>query len=563
LRIAISNFFAGREVAETGLSRRIYRAAQSLGWEASEVSSSTEINSFDPDFVIALHFFTPKLTRHPTYGCLWNPPSFFEREDSYVKNILSYDGYLTSSPHISNWLKAKLRSTPKKYFLAPFYTSCHRVPYRPPDLSRPRLVYAGTNWDGPRYKKLFQRLDSQPDVDIYGGEAAWNYLKHSYRGVLPFDGSSILTALNRAGVGLCLHKEEHRQTATPSLRIFEIAASGAVAICQEHPFIREAFGDSVLYLNPTRNIDETVQQISEYMRWITLHREEALAMSRRAYTIFAEDYSLEKLLSQIAPHHQRLIIEKGLVASPVRRGQGGERVQFIVRVGNHGVKAAERALDSLADQTYPHVAAIVVKQPEVTGLRDLLKKYEHRFPIEVLDSEGTESESSLLWAGLKAVSSEYFAVLDEDALIYPNHVSSLIALLDEFTRCGLAYSGIIHTSATGAGANGHGSRSSAEPATLAYFEPFNRDRLTGLNNPLCSNSFVARSRLIRDIEYSELNRQGNLFSTLCLSTKTDCLFSYEATCEVFNQRSVEDERPGLIKRIFRKLRLTNLFQSTS
>jgi Glycosyl transferase family 2 len=555
LRIAISNSFAGQEVAETGLSRRIYQAALSLGWEAAEVSSSTEINTLNPDFVIALHFFTPKLTRHPTYGCMWNPPSFFEREDSYVKNVLSYDGYLSSSPYINNWLRDKLRATHKKYFLAPFYTSCHYIPYQPPDISRPRLVYAGTNWDGPRYKKLFQRLDSEPYVDIYGGEGAWSYLKHSYRGVLPFDGSSILTALNRAGAGLCLHKEEHRQTATPSLRIFEIAASGAVAICQEHPFIREAFGDSVLYLGPTLNTQETVRQISEHMRWITLHREEALAMSRRAYKIFAEGYSLERLLSQIAPHHQKLISEKGFVAGPVGRGRGVERVQFIVRVGNSGLAAAERALNSIAGQTYPHVAAIVVKQVEVAGLRGLLKKYERRFPVEVVDCAETVSEGALLWAGLKAVSSEYFAVLDDDAAIYPNHVGSLISLLDEFGSCGLAYSGVIHTSATKAASNGQGSRSSTEPATLAYFEPFNRDRLTVSNNPVSFNSFVARSRLISDIELPQLNEQGDSFLTLCLSTKTDCLFSYEATCEVFNKRALKDEGPGLVRRVLRKLRL--------
>jgi Glycosyl transferases group 1 len=324
LRIAIANSFAGQEVAETGLSRRIYRAAINLGWEAQEVSSSsTEIDNFDPDFVIALHFFTPKLTRHPTYGCMWNPPAFFEREEGYVKNILGYDSYLTSSEYISDWLRDKLRDTDKKYFLAPFYTSCHQVPYRPPDLSRPRLLYAGTNWDGPRYKKLFQKLDSEAYTDIYGGASAWAYLKHAYKGKLPFDGQSILAALNRAGAGLCLHKEEHRRAATPSLRIFEIAASGAIAICQEHPFIREAFGDSVLYLSESRSVRETVRQISEYMRWITLHREEALAMSRRAYDIFAESYSLEGLLSGIVPHHQRLIAEKGFVADPLKQHQDG------------------------------------------------------------------------------------------------------------------------------------------------------------------------------------------------------------------------------------------------
>lgn len=547
MRIAIANSFAGREVAETGLSRRIYLAAQRLGWEALEVSSSTEINEFDPDFVIALHFFTPKLTRHPTYGCMWNPPAFFEREERYVKNILSYDGYLTSSQHITDWLRDKLRTTCKKYFLAPFYTSCHRVPYCRPDLSGPRLLYAGTNWDGPRYKKLFQKLDSEAYMDIYGGESAWAYLKHSYRGKLPFDGQSILTALNRAGVGLCLHKEEHTRAATPSLRIFEIAASGAIAICQEHPFIREAFGDSVLYLSPARNALETVRQISEQMRWVALHREEALAMSRRAYNIFAENYSLEGLLSGIAPHHQNLVTEKGFVRRPLKPGQDGGGVQFIVRVGSLGLEAAERALDSIAAQTYAHVAVLLIKQSEMEGLPALLKKYEGRLPVEVLDCTDAVSEMGSLWAGLKAVSSEYFSVVDDDAVLYPNHASSLIALLNKSPRCALSYSGVIHTSVTGAG--------SKEQATLARFEPFDAEKITTSNLPPF-NGFIARSKLIREIEYSQLNESGDLFLTLCRSTKAECRFSYEATYEVYGKRRMNEESAGLLKRVLRRLRLT-------
>jgi hypothetical protein len=555
LRIAISNFFAGQEVAETGLSRRIHQAALALGWEAQEVSSSREINWFNPDFVIALHFFTPKLTRHPTYGCMWNPPDFFEREERYVQNILSYDGYLTSSSHISDWLTDKLRSTHKKYFLAPFYTSCHRVAYRAPDLASPRLIYAGTNWDGPRYKKLFQKLDAEPYMDIYGGERAWNYLKRAYRGKLPFDGQSILTALNRAGVGLCLHKEEHRRAATPSLRIFEMAASGAIAICQEHPFIREAFGDSVLYLDPTRKIQETVRQISEHMRWIALHHEEALALSRRAYDIFAENFTLEGLLSGIAAHHQNLMTEKGFTPSPLCHSQDNGRVQFIVRVRSSGVEASERALNSIAEQTYPSVAAILVKQAEVPGLRHLLKKYERRFPSEIVDCTNTESESALLRAALKAVSAQYFAVLDEDAVIYPNHVSSLLALLDKSGRCALSYSGVIRTSPNKAAANGNVPQPSAEPATLAYFKPFDPDKLTGSKALISFNSFIARSSLIREIEDQQLVGWENLFLALCLSTKAGCCFSYEATYELLNKQCVGDESAGRIRRVFRKLRL--------
>ena len=196
------------------------------------------------------------------------PPAYFTHDDQFIKNILSFDGYLSTSDHITSWLEDILYATKKKHFIAPFYTSCQSVPYRPPQIRQPRLLYTGTNWDGPRFKELFQQLDAKPYMDIYGPKGAWTYLSHSYRGALPFDGSSLLDALHSAGVGLCLHRQEHCAAAAASSRIFEIVASGAIAICQEHPFIREAFGNSVLYLDPAASIAQAAPQISEYMRWI-------------------------------------------------------------------------------------------------------------------------------------------------------------------------------------------------------------------------------------------------------------------------------------------------------
>lgn len=544
MRVAISNSFAGQEVAETGLSIRIHQAARNLGWEAVEVASSAEINRFSPDFVIALHFFTPKLTGHATYGCMWNPPSFFEQEDRYIKNILSYDGYLSSSDHLNTWLRDLLYRTRKKHFIAPFYTSCHRIPYQPPDLTDPRLLYAGTNWDGPRYQELFRELDAEPYVDIYGGEAAWSYLKHSYRGLLPFDGSSILTALNRAGVGLCLHKEEHIRCATPSLRIFEIVASGAIAICQEHPFIREAFGDNVLYLDSTPDIDGTTRQISEYVDWITTNQEAALKMSRRAYDIFAESYSLEVLLSGIAPYHQKLSGAKGFLPNSAVQQPGAPRVQFIVRVGDKGIDALERTLDSIANQPDARVAAIIIKYREVPGLSQLLKKYENRFPVKTVGSPGSGFRSTSLWDGLKGVSAEYFAILDEGDLIYHNHVSLLVDLLDNLACYGVAYSGAIRISEAGneVVSTNPGSQKHPEIATLAHFEPFDQNRLVALDNFIATNSFVARSALIQDIgDDPQLKMEEVLFLLLTLTLKTDFIFSYDVTCEVSHRHSERDE----------------------
>lgn len=534
MKIAIHNHYAGQQVAETEFSRRICFAARNIGWEAVEVASSTEINLCKPDFVIALAFRTAKLTKFPTYGSMVTPPAFFSHDAQFIKNIISYDGYLCSSEHIKRWLKDILYLTPKEHFIAPWFTSTHHVPYRPPQFTSPRLLYTGTNWDGPRYGALFERLDSESYLDVYGPQGAWSHLKHSYRGSLPFDGVSILSALNNAGVGLCLHRPEHSDAATASSRIFEIAASGAIAICQEHPFVRDVFQDAVLYLEPTDDVPRLASQISEYMRWIAENPDDALKLSRQAYDIFAQSYTLEKLLSGLTPRHQELVAAKTFStnSSPsLRKASGQESVQFIVRVGDRGVDYVQRALDSIACQTYGKVGAVVVQYKEVPHLSQILDKYDHHLPVQLVQSSYTGSRSTQLWDGLRAVSSEYFGILDDDDVIYPNHAHLLVRLLERFNDCGIAYSGAIRVWEPDLSA-GTSSELRAEPAELIYFEPFDLGRLVALDNFITSNAFIARSSFLKDLwDDPQLPLLEDLFLLLFLCRKTDFVFSYEASSE--------------------------------
>jgi glycosyltransferase involved in cell wall biosynthesis len=550
MKIAIHNEFFGDNCAETELTERICLAAKNLGWEAIEVASSVEIKRFNPDFVLVLHYRTPKLTGFPTYGCMWNPPEFFEQYELAIKrervkeNILSYDGYLSSSPQINTWLKDLLYRTNKKFFIGEFYTSCHQTSYKLPSLERPHLVYIGTNWDGSRFKDIFKSLDTKEYMEIYGPQNAWKYLKRSYKGSLPFDGVSVLDTLNKAGVGLCLHKEEHRKAAVPSMRIFEIVASGAVAICEEHPFIKESFGDSVFYLDSDLSYLEKAAQISRYMRWIQNNQKESLEMSAQAHRIFTEKYSLENLLLAIVPHHQRLIREKGFLTTINSEKLNDKRVEIIVRVGDRDAKMVKRCLDSIASQIYNNIGVIIVKYKELEYLESLLKEYEGKFSVKLIETEFSGFRSSQILAGINAVESEYFGILDDDDLIHPNHVYSLVSLLEKFNDAGVAYSGSIRVWEQDKSLSKEVRRNIfiQEQAELAHFEPFDINKFLSLNNFIVSNSFIARTSLIdEDLRTDpELKVGEDVFLLLNLCIKTKFIFSYEATCEFYWRYSKKD-----------------------
>jgi len=548
VKIAIYNEFINNNFAETELSKRICLAAENIGWQAVEVGSAVEVKKFHPDFVIALHFKTPKLTGFPTYGCMWNPIDFIEaneieiKKESVKRNILTYDGYLSSSSQMDTWLGDLLYDTNKKYFISPFYTSCHQSIYQTPCLDNSQLVYVGTNWDGSRFQELFQHLDTKEYMEIYGPSDAWRYLKKSYKGSIPFDGISVIKTLNKAGIGLCLHKEEHTRSAIPSMRIFEIVASGAIAICEEHPFIREAFGDSVFYIDSKLSASEKSNQISRYVRWIKINPQEALEMSASAYKIFTEKYSLETLLLSVVPYHQKLIKEKGFVTYESNQ-VSDKRVELIVRVGGRHVSFVKRCLDSIVHQGYNDIAVIMIKYQELEGLNELLTQYQDKISIKLIETEYSGFRSTQLAAGISAVSSEYFGILDDDDLIHSNHIFSLVSLLEKFNNVGVAYSGSIRVlEKYRDNKQAHTTEFIQEHSEIACFEPFDINKILNFDNFIVSNSFIARSCLIDENMKKDCNLKvaEDMFLILNLCRKTKFIFSYETTCEIYWRSSKKD-----------------------
>ncbi len=596
MRIAIHNPFFNESVAETELSRRLCIATQNLGWEALEVGYSADINEYKPDFVLAMHHNTPKLTAYPTYGCMWNPPDFIESNDQYIKNILSYDAYLCSSPRITTWIKEKTFNTHKKHFITPFYATSYKTTYRMPNLDNLKLLYFGIHWDGFRFKDLFEALECESYLEVYGRSEKWEYLKHAYLGELPFDGFSILEHLNRAGVGLCLHLDEHYLSNTPSMRVFEIVASGAIAICEDHDFIRDVFNDSVFYINRELSVTEKVTAISKIMTQIKDDPKTAIKMSEKAHLIFSQSYALENFLQDIAFLHNNLTIDKffptfsdssaclqpqerneediflerinelknqeyvptshSLVVNPHQelenRPKGIQytnKVQLIIRAGQRPIYFLRRALDSVVAQTYKKISIILVLYNSIDNIRALLQAYDSLLEINVIELNGlSKNRSASLWSGLNALTSKYFGILDDDDIIFPNHVCILVDLLETYNRYGVAYSGSIKTWELDREATNsdfkpiHENDNNKELSSLAFFQTFRMDSFLNMNNFITSNSFLARTILIDEIcrKDPELDVLEDFFLLLCLANRTQFIFSYEATCNFFHRISQKD-----------------------
>ncbi len=113
-------------------------------------------------------------------------------------------------------------------------------------------------------------------------------------------------------------------------------------------------------------------------------------------------------------------------------------VSVIVRT--IGRKELNEALDSIAQQTYPHIEVIVV---HAKGNDDLgLEESCGRFTLRIVSKDHSLPRSEAANLGLDSAQGKYLIFLDEDDLFYPEHVSNLMEALDYEDNAKVAYSGV-------------------------------------------------------------------------------------------------------------------------
>jgi phosphoglycerol transferase len=447
VRIALQNAFPDSpNTAEAEWIRRCHTACERLGFTAVEVVTSDDILAVAPDCVLATHHFTAKITPVPTIGLMWNAPAYFAGDAAAHKAILSYDGHICGSQRIAQWVDDFFAGCGKEAvihdrLLLPSSPELETPPRLPDQL---RIMYAGIHWDGSRHGAIFRDLAARVPMDIYGPPEAWRGQGASYRGSLPFDGTSVISAIGRAGVALCLHKGEHRAWNCPSMRLFEAASAGALIITDDFEFPREWFRNAVLYVNPDLPGAEVVQQVVDHLEWAGANLEGAQALADRSNQLFRRRLSLEHMLASLPDFVGRVRERRGMVPVRSHAGAAPPTVEYVVRVGLRPAEMLVRALESLAAQTWPSISVILVEFHPVEGLEQVIEHFADRFAeIRHVIVHNDGNRATTLWAGVGSVRADYFGVLDDDDTLHPNHVASVMACLAVDRDCGFAYSGLV------------------------------------------------------------------------------------------------------------------------
>ena len=612
IKIAIfhpwSNTTAEREVAI-----RYSIAASNLdGVKILEVSNSDEINEFNPDFVLSLASQSSKVTSHPTYFVDNAPLEIAEmhmdqeREkksvyiyglNTHQRRAMTFDGYLTISDIVSDYYKNVCFGYNKKLLIENgFANTFPETQYEEVSLSHPKIAYFGTNWDSGevkdksyRFSDIFSCLmKNSDDIRFYGKKDSWSFLDGKFfGGSVPFDGTSLLQYYRMCGVGLNLTKKEWFDSDVPTNRVFEIVASGAICISDRLPILEKIFGDSILYVDVKGKTPKKIaDQILYNLHWINKNPEKAKEKAKKANKIFNETLSMEVMLKKLIAFHKKALIEQHHNDSFSFKKQSPKKplVSMILRTGGRDPKTVERAVLSIANQSYDNIELIVSLYKENEQIVKLLKKHEKLFAkfkiIEAFENIGVRSTP--MWEGMQNISGEYFGFLDDDDEIFPNHISTILRQFENASltpNVGLVYSGSLSYNKDSYYSEEDRLKedektSRVDAIIYGQHENARMDKFGFLNDYLFlndsynlqPNSWLAKSELLDDkiLEDPILKTAEDYYITLLLYQKCNFVFSCELTSlysvyEGDNSASITDQNELFTsrKKIFERLRFHN------
>ena len=396
-----------------------------------------------------------------------------------------------------------------------------------------KLCYFGTNWD-PRARSLFRSLGARSYFRVYGPSGAWDYLEgESYCGSVPFDGRAVQLEYARYGCGLVVLSKSHALDDVISNRIFEIASVGALAICPDIPWIRKHFGDSVLYYDPfqtglriARTIDRLMDEVANNP---ALMEEKAL----RARGIFEKLFSAEVMIRSAVDY-----FEEWKRNSPKKTDPADDPlIDVIVRIGGRPLATVLRAINSIDGQTAGRFRIVFVRYKPIDLTEILAETWTRIVGFEVIDVPGGQRAATMT-AGLKAASSELFAVLDDDDFWLDDHIRGLLAAAEECAPGRVyAYSGYLVVEEGADGAD-----PSVERRTIGKMQAASGD-LTKIGDGFAPHSWIASTRLLRFLPLDgwTLATAEDSVVQASLMSRADCVFNYRATaCSVRGSEGSSD-----------------------
>ncbi len=453
MKIAILNPWT--RSAETELQQRIKIAANNIGIEIQSFMKNTDIEAWSPDMVLSLSIAHAKATRYMTALAFWTPIARVMMDPKFMTSISSFDILLTPTEELANYSKELMSSCRKPYFDFRIWPSCYQTKIKGGVTPSSFLIYSGNNWDDRtdpskssigdffHYAHSLQGTNSDKlNFKIYGPADSWKDFPRLYQGSIPFDGTTFLNTYREAGVLLCLQSDKHYDEGIPSMRIFDACASGCLAICDELKFIKESYGDTVLYVDRHATTNELYEQIFEHLNWARENPKRTNEMVEAAQTIFNKHHALEATLTDFTQQFDELQYALGFKSYNPNTRQN-DTIDVIIKVKDNSIERTKRALLSLHKQTFQSLRIIFIVHDNLMHVGSSLisicteLNLQHKIVQSSLTNETLNND---YLEALRSLTSRYFCILDNNEYA-PNHFKMLVDLIRREKGTDVVYAG--------------------------------------------------------------------------------------------------------------------------
>lgn len=456
-RFGVIKLWPDIQVAEDEVIARLVNAASLLGLDCVVLDhmgrrlkeGGAPLTGKDLDFVIHLHFSTPKSYDIFSFLTLWNPTAFLH-DFGYrpmAENMLTHDDYLSCrSPGADLHLRRLIHGGPTH--LPPKFELFHSLatPILPPEAGEWNVFYMGINWErlgqgGSRHQSVLNLLDEAGMLRIYGpdelrGVKVWEGFK-SYQRPLPFDGVSVIEEVHRAGICLALSSQPHKDAALMSNRLFEGLAAGAVIICDENPWARTHFGDTLLYVDLRDDAETVAGQIVGHVRWARANPAAAVALAGRAQDIFKSTFIMSRSLGEI---YAGLTARKQELASLWRDKLAGASVRVVCLVPDPaGAEFGRQVEAALRASRQGFRATLLVDRADFDAAADRIRQAGTGIEVEAADFFQRDSAGRVVLRNrLGGVLRSVFLAAPDNTLLcfvapnetlFEDHVAMLAGLL--------------------------------------------------------------------------------------------------------------------------------------
>ena len=444
-KIGIIRLWPNQAAAEHESIERFRMAADILGVEIVELDrlgfllegARRVVSHDDVDFVISLHYETPKAFDCFSWGALWNPVDFYVEwgVSPYLDNQFSHDGYfMCGSAAVQRLAETELGD---RLAETPLVDVNHTLsgPIYPATLRTDRRVaYCGINWERlsnkpGRFNSLLKSLDRRGVLDIYGpsevrGISVWEGFA-GYKHSAPFDGVSLVGDLAESGAVLALSSPAHIRSAIMSMRLFEAAAAGALVFVDGNRFFDKHFEKEVIRLEMAGSAEDQAAEINKHLDYYNRNPEEALARCSSLQNKFLNNYSL---------HHQLLDVyaafgewrQKRVDASAVEYG----RLEFVLLLLQEDQPFPGDLINDLVGQDYGDISITIIKPGSAKADDRLLSSLPNaniRIVRPDLGKEGARNAAGMILAdALEESPADYFCVLMGNERVFKSFAREML-----------------------------------------------------------------------------------------------------------------------------------------